>query len=265
MSLELEAPSLSPEWITWLRDYAVTARRFTEEAPIHVSSEEERELVAIKAALYARALTLFEGALLMIDNDRDLDFRIHSRGVIEAAMYLIALDRNAAFVEKMKDDDYKSRHARAGLHLKSKKFSGMDEIRKMLEDFVAQGLHGRKSIQVGELLNGSEFERLYNSYRDISGDAAHVSLTSLNRHYIENPADKSALLIIEPAPDEVEMLLTVAELGISMTIATLLLMKIKTKTDLWDEFQELTRRYQELAHKSRETIPNPPPEPAPAR
>lgn len=145
MSLEIEAPSLRPEWITWLRDYVAAARRFTEEEPLPVSSEEERELIAIKAALYARALTLFNGALFLIENDRQLDFRIQSRGVIEAAMYLIALDRNPAFVEKMKDDDYKSRHSRAGLHLKAKKFSGTDEVRKMLEDFVAQGLQGGES------------------------------------------------------------------------------------------------------------------------
>jgi hypothetical protein len=31
---------------------------------------------------------------------------------------------------------------------------------------------------------------------------------------------------------------TFAELGISMTIATLILMKVKAKTDLWDEFQD---------------------------
>jgi hypothetical protein len=42
------------------------------------------------------------------------------------------------------------------------------------------------------LLEGSDFDRLYRSYRDISGDAAHVSLTSLNRHYVENQADQSA-------------------------------------------------------------------------
>lgn len=256
MSPDVEAPALSVEWITWLRDYAATARLFVKEDPIPVSSKEERELVAIKAALYARAMMLFEGALLMIENGRQLDFRIQSRGVIEAAMYLIALDREPGFVAKMKDDDYKSRHARAGLHLKSRKFNGSDDARKMLETFVAQGLQGAKAIQAGELLNGSEFERLYRSFRDISGDAAHVSATSLNRHYIENPGDRSALLIINPALDEIDMLMTVTELGISMIIATLLLMKIKAKTDLWDEFQDLTRRYRELGKTSREQIPD---------
>ena len=234
-------------WIGWLRDYVTVATQFTQEDPIEVASNKERELVAIKAALYARALTLCQGALLLIENDRQLDFRVHARGVIEAAMYLIALDRNAAFVTMMKDDDYKSRHSRAGLHLNAKDFNGTVDVRKMLEDFLAQGLQGAKAIQVSTLLEGSEFDRLYRAYREISGDSAHVSITSLNRHYIENPADQSAMLIVHPPLDEIETHMTFAELGISMTIATLILMKIKAKTDLWDEFQTLLVRYQEVA------------------
>lgn len=67
-------------WIEWLRDYMTAATRFTEEDPVEVASDEERELVAIKAALYARALTLCQGALLLIENGRQLDFRVHTRG-----------------------------------------------------------------------------------------------------------------------------------------------------------------------------------------
>jgi hypothetical protein len=254
-----EEHSLSSDWIAWMRDYVDAARRGAAEDPIEVSSEEERELVAIKAALYARALTLFEGALLLIENDRQLDFRVQSRGVIEATMYLIALDRNPAFVTRMKDDDFKNRQSRAALHLGAKKFNGAEDVRQQLEEFVAQGLQGAKAIQLGALLEGSEFDRLYRSYRDISGDAAHVSLTALNRHYVENPTDGSATLIINPELDEIDFHVTVTELGISMTIATLLLMKIKEKTDVWDEFQALLRRYQALARDMRGSaqIPSP--------
>lgn len=46
--------ALKPSWIAWMRDYATAARRFVAEDPIEVASEEERELVAIRAALYAR-------------------------------------------------------------------------------------------------------------------------------------------------------------------------------------------------------------------
>jgi len=233
-------------WVEWLREYVKAASRFTQESPIEVASDEEREVVAVKAALYARSLTLCQGSLLLIDNDLQLDFRIHTRGIIEAAMYLIALDRDPTFVTKMKDDDYKSRQSRAGLHFNAKDFNGTDDVREMLEDFLAQGLQGAKAIQVSTLLEGSEFDRLYRTYRDISGDAAHVSITSLNRHYIENPADQSAMLIVHPPLDEIEMHVTFAELATSMLIATLLLMKIKRRTDLWDEFQMLLRQCNDM-------------------
>lgn len=65
-----EERSRSSDWIAWMRDYADAAQRFTAEDPVGVWTEEERELVAIKTALYARALTLFEGALLLLENDR---------------------------------------------------------------------------------------------------------------------------------------------------------------------------------------------------
>lgn len=232
-------------WIEWLRDFVAAAVRFTEEDPIDVASDEERELVAIKAALYARALTLCEGALLLIENDRQLDFRVQARGVIEATMYLIALDSDPAFVGKMKDDDYKSRQSRVGLLLSAKDFNGSPDIRKELENFVAQGLQGAKSIQMGKLLDGSEFERLYRTYRDISGDAAHVSITSLNRHYADH-VEGLATLTLHPALEDGEMHVTFTELGISMTIATLMMMKVKAKTALWNEFSTLLQRYQSI-------------------
>ncbi|RTE89031.1 DUF5677 domain-containing protein [Bradyrhizobium sp. LVM 105] len=250
-----EQQSRSSQWLAWMNDYVDAARRFISEDPVDVASDEERELIALKMALYARALTLFEGALLLLENDRQLDFRIHSRSVIEATMYLIALDRNPDFVARMKDDDFKSKQSRAALHLNAKTFSGTDDVRQQLEEFVARGLQGAKAIQLGTLLEGSDFDRLYRSYRDICGDAAHVSVTALNRHYIEHPNIGLATLTIHPELDDDDFKVTMTELGISMTIATLLIMKVKAKTDVWDEFQTLLQRYRALASDGHDTVP----------
>lgn len=249
-----EQQSRLSQWLAWMNDYVDAARRFISEDPVDVASDEERELIALKMALYARALTLFEGALLLLENDRQLDFRIHSRGVLEATMYLIALDRSPAFVARMKDDDFKSRHSRAARHLDATTLSGTDDVRQQLEEFVAQGLQGAKAIQLGMLLEGSDFDRLYRSYRDISGDAAHVSVTALNRHYIEHPKTGLATLTIHPELDDDDFQRTMTELGISMTIATLLIMKIKAKTEVWDEFQTLLQGYRALASNGHFTV-----------
>ena len=44
-----------------------------------------------------------------------------------------------------------------------------------------------------------------------------------------------------------------------MTIATLILMKIKQKTGLWDEFQALLRRYKDVARTGRHQLASTPP------
>lgn len=73
-----------------------------------------------------------------------------------------------------------------------------------------------------------------------------MSVTALNRHYIEHAESGLATLTLHPALDDDDFQRTMTELGISMTVATLLIMKIKAKTDVWDEFQTLLQRYRAL-------------------
>lgn len=241
MTAQPTEPTLEAQWIQWIRDYVAAAAIFIQEDPIPVTTEDEHELIALKLALFARALTLLEGC-----HDRQLDFRIHARGIIEATMYLIALDRDPSFVELMKDDDWKSRQTRAALHLDADDFMGTAEVRAQLAEFVAQGLQGAKDINVSALPKGSDFERLYRSYRDMSGDASHVSITSLNRHYVEDPSTGTARLMLHPALDHVDMMMTMSDTAISMSITTMMIMKIKEHTEVWDQFSELIKRYRAL-------------------
>lgn len=230
----------------WIRDYVVAAELLIPEDPISVTTEDERELLAIKLALFARAVTILQTCLLLIENDRQLDFRIHARGIIEATMYSIALDADPSFVALMKDDDWRSRQTRAALHLDADDFMGTQEVRDQLQEFVDQGSQGAKAISISALLKGSDFGRLYRSYRDMSGDASHVSLTSLNRHYAEDSSTGSAQLLVHPALDPIDMTMTMSDVAISMSIMTMMIMKIKERTDVWDQFSDLIKRYKVL-------------------
>jgi len=246
MTEQATRPDLEARWIQWIRDYVAAAELFIQEEPIPVATEEERELVALKLALFARALTLLQGCLLLIENDRQLDFRIHARGVIEATMYLIALNGDPSFVGLMKDEDWKSRQTRAALHLDDDTFAGTQEVREQLQKFVDQGVQGAKSINISALLKGSDFRRLYRTYRDMSGDASHVSVTSLNRHYIEDPASGLGRLIVHPELGDVDMMMTMSDLAISMSIMTMMIMRIKEKTEVWEKFSDLIKRHKAL-------------------
>ncbi len=69
-----------------MRRYAACADSFLRESHEVPAGEAEAELFAIKTALYARALTLFDTTRLLLEDDRQLDGRIQARGVIETVM-----------------------------------------------------------------------------------------------------------------------------------------------------------------------------------
>ncbi len=217
---------------------------------IEVASAAGQEQISIKMALFARGLTLIDGALLLAEHDRLLGFRIHSRGVIETTMFMIALGEDPQLIDRLKDDDLKSRHARAKIHHKMMRADGDPEVRAMLEDFLFDPPEGLKKLNPGDLLRNHDFERLYLTYRDISADAAHVSITSLDRHYVAGGEDTYPILVLHPTLDDVDLHATLTQIGISMTISVLELMKLKRMTDTWENFRVLHQRYVELSRTS---------------
>jgi hypothetical protein len=68
----------------------------------------------------------------------------------------------------MKDDDLKSRHARATLHLNDERLAVSDEVLAELRAFIAQDAKGLRYVEIPDLLKGSDFERLYRAFRDMS-------------------------------------------------------------------------------------------------
>lgn len=240
------------EWIDWLCRYIEVAELFLQEDATPVETDEELKLLATKLSLYARSLSLLQGCVLLIENDRQLDFRSHARGVIEASIYLIAVDRDPKLLAKMADDDLKSRHARASLHLSDPKLLVTHEVMVELEEFIAQGVKGLKYVELSNLLGGSDFERLYRTFRDISADASHVSATSLARHYSPDPETQTAAIVVNPAIDEFELLKTLIDLAMSMLIETMIIMRSKVKTSSWDAFADLTKQYRALLAASSE-------------
>jgi hypothetical protein len=101
--------AVPPEWLQWMRDFRALAERIAFEEDIEVDDLAEQELLSIKAALYAGIVTLFGTLILLAEHDHQLDLRIHSRALVEAAMYMIALDTDPALLGRMKDDHKKSR------------------------------------------------------------------------------------------------------------------------------------------------------------
>lgn len=240
----------SSGWLLWLSDVAAMAERLVQEESVRAEKENELELISVKTALYARALSFLKGAILLIRNDLHLDFRAHVRAVIEVAIYMVALDRDPRLLGKMKDGNLKSFKSRARLRLNSKR-KMPDEARKLLEEFIAQGSTKLESVNVGEIAEDTAFQRLYHSYRDISADAAHVSISSLERHTPDSLEEGMFVLVVQPEFDDIDLYLTAVELGMAMMAATLNLMKVKKKTQVFDEFLELGKGLSAMSKNTR--------------
>jgi hypothetical protein len=236
--------SVPGEWLCWMKDIAAVLEEILQEDPIEVESEDNMLATRIKMAVFARVVTFFEGALLLAEHDRTLDMRAHARMVIESTIYMVALDRDAGVIEKMKDEDFKSRHSRAKLN--AEHITVDNDVRDALNEFLAASTKGIKPIEIGSLLNGNEFERLYRTYRNISADTAHVSMTSLDRHFIDGGETGIQTLVANPALDLESLQETLGEMGIATLVATFMLMRFKGTTNCWDELSVLAARYQTI-------------------
>lgn len=235
---------IAPEWLQWMVDFRKAAERLVAEDPVEPSTPEEVELTGTKIALYARAITIFGTLILLAENDLQLDLRIHSRALIETAIYLLALDEDPSLRVRMQEDDLKSRRERAKLHRRT--VEPDSEIAREIDAFLSEAQGKLKYIEVGGLLQNSNFSRLYTSYRDVSADSAHVTFSSLKEHIHVDADGDTMRFLVNPGLDELTLYVTLTEAGMSIIAATYMLMKCKEQTDTWDELKELARRYREL-------------------
>lgn len=129
----------------------------------------------------ARALTLIRSALVLLQNEEQIAFRIMERGIIECAMYMESACTTDEYLPLLYDDDKASRISRGKLLQKTTElFEGANsELQKFV---MSDGRTKPKSLNIGDLSKGRNFPRFQVFYRQISADAEHVTWTSLCRH-----------------------------------------------------------------------------------
>lgn len=247
MVMNSEAPAVSPLWMSWLLDFRTAAHELIKKTTAKPSNEDATELQSMRFALYARALSLFDTACLLAQNDKLLNLRISCRGITECAIHMAASQSNPGYVKAVKDDDNASRRSRAKAF--SKRQVALDnETRELLEKFLKGEFGGAKRLQPSDLAAGSEFPRLAHVYREISADAAHVTYTSLVRHFSED-ADGTVIFICDPALTAEELHETLTVIALSGLVCTFLLVRnLPNFSDGpgFEAFQCLATRYKLL-------------------
>ncbi|WP_235937994.1 DUF5677 domain-containing protein [Endobacterium cereale] len=238
-----DQPQINEAWLQWMRDFRMAAAKLADVDSFDAPEGEEPELLFVKFALFARALTLFDTALLLAEHDKVLDVRSTCRKVVECAIHMDAARRKPDYLQALKDDEAKSKWSRAKA-LKDMQTDLDAGSRKLLQEF----LNDKKGAQLkpSDLSKDSQFPRMVHMYREISADTAHVTYSSLLRHR-SFLADGTALFSLDPLLEEDELQETLNILGLAVLLCVFSLVRM-IPTMVGDEaFYDLHARYKVLA------------------
>lgn len=167
-----------------LRDLALELARETSGA---ATSHQELTLTA----LLLRAISSFEGVILLSERGMFVEARTIARNVFETAFYMGALAEDPGFVERMVADNAKHRKALATELINDKAHAdviGTDVLGMLqcfLNDLDASGQELGKIVSE-QAARQSGMASLYSFFRDLSGDA-HPTVQSLGRYTVGTP------------------------------------------------------------------------------
>ena len=138
--------------------------------------------------LLARTVSNVKGAMLLLSPQRIVEARIITRAAFENLYWIVGLaDEGESFVRKMRDDEMSHRLA-LGQNIFATEIELDKEIGQRLRTFLRTSkrrFEKAKSLlpkQVAQIR--PDFEKTYIFYGQLSSDAAHPSVTALNRYVL---------------------------------------------------------------------------------
>ncbi len=214
-SPEVIAPPSTPNdtpaisiWMAYAEKLRQTAIDLCACAPASIETAENTSShpKVLGVLLLCRTLGHLKSVLLLLRERQVIDSRILVRCSLENMLWIAALQADGpGFQKAMIDDEMRHRIMRGQTLLKT----GVDleseaeqKLRQFLRDnkqFAKVGTLNPKSVA-----SDSTIPQAYVFYSDLSADSGHPSITSLSRHYVEEPND-ARVIDIEPDPDEREI------------------------------------------------------------
>jgi hypothetical protein len=141
----------------------------------------------IAATLFARALTSFQSALVLIGRGSVADARTIARSMAETAIVLnaLVLDRGVCDALMVRHDVNKRKLVNAWMSDPQASALMTDEHREKFESVLRElsGVATRDPVNIAALADRAGLTWLYNTvYRTSSSDAAHTTLDALTVH-----------------------------------------------------------------------------------
>lgn len=153
-----------------LQQYAVAA---------HDIAGSKLEARTISGRLMMRSASIFQGVVVLAERGMDLEARVLTRTLLEHAFVLGSMHEDAdATIQLLTDDAAFSARARIKTVQKGTDFP---EERPALIEALKQLPSGTQPLRPSDMAGRSPLGRLYLIHQTLSNDAAHPSLTSLDR------------------------------------------------------------------------------------
>lgn len=195
------------EWIEFAETLGQLGYDIIGGKPITHTAKGFLEPKVLSISLLSRALSNFRGVIILLTNGLMVEARILVRSCYENLFWIGGLIAEGdKFAQKMLHADVKSKQARVEFIFKQ----GIKLSEKVEKKLRAQ-MHDMKKkspkpqpLNPQEVALGGVLRDGYLIYSQLSADAAHPSLESLNRHIIRMPDDERIIDVV-PVYKDVEL------------------------------------------------------------
>ena len=254
---------LSPDISAWIKKHRIENQSWfalidklnilgnRELAQLKVPSTDNIAFIA--ACLFIRGLSNFQGAIILAERGMTLEGRILVRSCFENVFFIGALLKEPKFIDCLNQDDA-SRRKKMADKLKNlpKDSSGLekshfDKLDRFLEELDKSGRE-TKNLQIANAAKIAGMLECYDTiYCGLSNDAAHPSLTSLNRHIAADANNVIAGLHLGPQVDDIEDTIGIACAAVLQLIVAI--RAILYSGDANKELEEVFTEYQRLTQE----------------
>jgi hypothetical protein len=177
----------------WAQRFAYTEKVF------EIEGNGLSDVKALTIMLFFRALTNFQGAIVVADRGLIVEARALARCCGESALCMVGAKFDPDHWKALIDDEIKSRKGRARLLLGNTHWLTADQAEKLESQVAAMTADWKRvsGLDYAKIAQKGGCEIHYVIYRQLSADAAHASFESLFRYVTESHGTIESL---QPAP-----------------------------------------------------------------
>jgi hypothetical protein len=180
--------TLIEEWKSHCANIGQCASAIFATAEVKVTPRGFADPTFLVLTLLARTLSNLNGAMILLEAKRIVEARTIARCCLENLYWVVGLAEDGEeFVKRMRDDELSNRRA-TGQAILDNQFELGDEteerLRKFMRDLNKSDFANRTLKPKAVAGIRDDFQRTYIFYSQLSLDAAHPSVTALNRYVV---------------------------------------------------------------------------------